>query len=69
MRSTIKLTNGEVWYLKYSYCNDHLLEIVPFQYQIGSEKYIYMSDGTYELTDNKIMEIKNKNIEKIIVKT
>lgn len=64
MRSSIKLKNGDTWFLKYSYQSDHLLEIVPFQNEIY-DKQIYLPDGNYELLNGGLMTIKSRNIDYI----
>ena len=64
MKSSIKLKNGDEWYLMYSYQNDHLLEILPFQYT-NYELKQFLPDGRYELMYGGYFIIKNKKIDYI----
>lgn len=63
MKSSIKLKDGSEWFLLYMYMNDHLLEIVPFQYSSYEVKQ-YLKDGRYEL-EQGFMIIKDKKIDYI----
>lgn len=61
MKSSIKLYDGEEWYLMYTYMNDHLLEIIPFQTDCF-DKRTYLPDGRYNLLSGGFMDIKDKKI-------
>jgi len=60
MKTSIKLKDGSEWYLMYSYMNDHLLEISPFQQEVY-DKRNYLPDGEYELSKGR-MVIKDHKI-------
>jgi hypothetical protein len=59
MVSSIKMKNGEEWFMSYTFHRDDI-EIEPFQTD-SMDKRSYLPDGEYELEIGR-MTIKNRKI-------
>jgi hypothetical protein len=65
MTTTIKLKNGEVFYMMYRYDSNHDCEIYPFWTNMY-DKQNFLDDGNYLLDDDRTMVIKDKKIIEMI---